>query len=420
MFSSSDGVCNENKVESTDYQISLIINPQTGHISVSGTLTFFNSGIEKRGISLYLDSNMVFSKFIINGLNMNSYKTERSDSRFMPLSKKIYLEESVLKKDKNLLEFEYSGTLGTLDSIFANVVGNSWTEIGLYYPWFPFSLEGNRLFSYSVRIKNLNGKEIFGIGKVKKEGDETLITSTCPTNDIPICISDKVKHSVFRNGGTKIHIYHSPEKSEFIRTLSSDILNISYSLQKIISKKKNLEVVFIESQRRLGGGYARQGGIILGGLDPQGYHKSSLNLKWYIAHEMAHLWWYKANTGSWEDWLNESFAEMSAALVIRESEGEELYNKIIDKKRELSQSTPPIWGFDRNGCAYEISYKVLYNKGVCLLSDLEDRVGREEFQKLFTSISKSKICTTSQLLDELRSISGEETAIWFERLLKNS
>ena len=55
----------------------------------------------------------------------------------------------------------------------------------------------------------------------------------------------------------------------------------------------------------------------------------------YIAYELAHLWWCKSNPNSWEDLLNESFAEYSVRMELRKVFGEVKYAAKIDKWRFL-------------------------------------------------------------------------------------
>ncbi len=87
----------------------------------------------------------------------------------------------------------------------------------------------------------------------------------------------------------------------------------------------------------------------------------------YLAHEAAHFWWTLAPADTWEDWLNESFAEYSALLLIRDRFGEEEFRTRMDRKRESAEGTPPIWGFDRGDTSTEEKsmqvQAVLYNAG---------------------------------------------------------
>lgn len=403
----------------SDYTISLSINPQSGNAYVKGQLKYVKKDSSDNDFSFYIDSNMVFDKLSVNGLECLPYKSVKSDNRYMPLARKIVIKKKYFTKVEDVIEFSYSGKFGIIESMSANVVGKEWTEIGLYLPWFPYSPDDAALFNYRIEIVNQEGYQIFGIGNISVNKRKTVISSIYPTNDIPIFLSNNIKLSTFSNNGDIINIFHKPENLDYFLQLSSHILQVTDILQNIPTRQKKFEITIIESQRDSGGGYARLGGIILAGLDPNDYEKGIIATKMYLAHEFAHLWWYKAKSTEWEDWLNESFAEMSALLAIRKTEGEEMFDYILEKKINKSKLSPVIWGFDRNGSNYEVAYKILYNKGVCFLVDLEKKIGRESFAKLFSYLSELKLNSTNQLLESITQYSGKDVADWFERKLKN-
>ncbi len=77
------------------------------------------------------------------------------------------------------------------------------------------------------------------------------------------------------------------------------------------------------------GGYSRKNFVCMRSKN------FNLNTAKGIAHEIAHFWWNNAVTTTWEDWLNEAFAEYSMLLYIRERKGLEEFNKqIADYKIE--------------------------------------------------------------------------------------
>jgi hypothetical protein len=65
-----------------------------------------------------------------------------------------------------------------------------------------------------------------------------------------------------------------------------------------------------------------------------------------------------ANT--WQDWLNESFAEYSAVLLMRDWHGRAVSGGILARYEREAQEAKPIWGFDRNDRSAQAT---LYRKG---------------------------------------------------------
>jgi aminopeptidase N len=168
--------------------------------------------------------------------------------------------------------------------------------------------------------------------------------------------------------------------------------------------------------REAGGGYARIGGLYLPEFNETDFFESRKSYTRYLAHETAHLWWYRANTNNWEDWLNEGFAEFSALMVLRELYGQEYFNTWIDNKKKTSEGVGPVWHTNRNG---DQAYTILYDKAPLLLSDLEERIGTDSFIQLMRDLIINKVSTTNQLMVILEGLEGPETAEWFLNKLKS-
>lgn len=117
----------------------------------------------------------------------------------------------------------------------------------------------------------------------------------------------------------------------------------------------------------------------------------------FIAHELAHLWWHHVkNTNSWEDWLNESFAEYSALLALREKFGTDVFQEKINEYSNLSRNLPPIRNLNRGS---DNAHAVLYYKGPLLLCKLEALIGKNKFFKLLNIIHLQKVSSTEKFLN---------------------
>jgi aminopeptidase N len=171
----------------------------------------------------------------------------------------------------------------------------------------------------------------------------------------------------------------------------------------------------VVSKRDKGGGYSRKGGLFLGGINDSNYLSERTDYVQYLGHEIAHFWWQGA-TGNWEDWLNESFAEYSALNLIKELSSKEEFNTKLNIKRSESSNTPPIWGISRSDPSAE---QVLYSKGVVLLNELEEKIGKNKFLELYRARIDKKINNTLDFLNLIKDTGGKETADWFVQSLKN-
>ncbi|MEA1885711.1 MAG: hypothetical protein U9N72_00660 [Bacteroidota bacterium] len=103
-------------------------------------------------------------------------------------------------------------------------------------------------------------------------------------------------------------------------------------------------------------------------------------------------------------------------MVIRELHGNEYFEEWIERKREQSEGTDPVWQYDRNG---EQAYTILYNKTPLLLYELESRIGIDQFRQLMWDLLINRVSTTYEFKRILENLEGKETADWFLGRLKN-
>lgn len=402
------------------YDINLKINPQNQEIDVTGKLKLNKDSLNQ--LYFYLQKDLNINSFTLNQNNIFEIETGKSDNRFMPQAKKIQLRliDRRIKNETTEIHFSYNGKLGDLPEYFANIISPEWTEIGLYYPWFPYNPE-LKPFTYRLTVETDSSYKIFGLGKIEKKQNTWVITNNMPTNDIVVCVSKDIMSYESQIGQSQLTIFHHNFKDTLLRKMSGEISTIVKRYNDWFGEN-NQNISIIESKRKKGGGYARIGGVFLGGFNPEMYYSNNEGYNRYFAHELGHLWWYKAKTNSWEDWLNESFAEYSALMIIREVFGENAFTKRLDKKRENLFGTKPIWEFDRNRTRTEEESRnvneILYNKGPILLYELEKEIGKEHYIELCKMLFEKNINTTSEFLETLKLAEGENVSFWFEEMLK--
>ncbi|HOK23993.1 MAG TPA: M1 family aminopeptidase, partial [Coprothermobacter proteolyticus] len=168
--------------------------------------------------------------------------------------------------------------------------------------------------------------------------------------------------------------------------------------------------------RTEGGGYARTGFVVLPRIDTESYKRQEVSYFSNLAHECAHLWWANAPVNSWEDWLNESFAEYSALMAVRELFGTVRFESILAKKLKRSEGMPPIKGIKRND---ERAFTVLYDKGCLVLYELEQMAGRKEFIGLLRKTFQQKVSSTEEFLQLVAGELGSGVAVQLDRMLTN-
>lgn len=136
------------------------------------------------------------------------------------------------------------------------------------------------------------------------------------------------------------------------------------------------------------------------------------------AHEIAHQYWghvVKMPSGE-EQWLTESFAEYSSALLINKMKGKRAYETMINEWRRngnsaTAASTIPMANRLRGDGAGMHRTNLVYNKGAYLLSQLHKQLGDEKFLTFLKSYQKSfnfKYGTTAHVAGLLQFVTKQD------------
>lgn len=168
------------------------------------------------------------------------------------------------------------------------------------------------------------------------------------------------------------------------------------------------KIQFVYAPRSRGSFYSRKGYAVIGG-------RSEVTKFNTLAHEIAHFWWTGADSSTWEDWLNESFAEYAALLAFKRKFGNEKFKKRIKAYKKHADNEHAIWGVDRKD---EQATLLLYRKGPFILEQLKNRMGDKLFFTYFVALLDNKIKTTQEALALLTEISSPKDAEWLKARLK--
>jgi hypothetical protein len=238
-----------------------------------------------------------------------------------------------------------------------------------------------------------------------------------------VAVGRSLQPRVFESDTNRVFLSTTSFDEASAARLGEDVLWTLERFSGWFGPTRPADFTLIESPRALGGGYARRGLVVLSGMNSGDFlTQRELYLR-SLAHEAAHAWWWEAPTTSWEDWLNESFAEYSALLALRERFGPEIFERFLERKRERAAGAPPLWGFDRGDTTTPEKQaaveRVLYDKGPLLLHELADRLEIGRFLEFCRARIWSGVIQTGHLLDLLEELDGTETRAWFETRLRS-
>lgn len=304
------------------------------------------------------------------------------------------------------ISFQYKGFLNIVSEYGVNRLSKNWIELGLYTPWFPLAENlDEALFNVKLEID-----DEYEVIHSKREGKYLIIRQPFVSPDCTIIASNSFKSINNKSINPKVNVYYTTDQNETSAyQIVKWVLVILEQYQRF-GVVENPELSLVIAPREDGGGYARTGLIV---LTPSDYEDDE-DYFIFIAHELAHLWWNRAKTDSWEDWLNESFAEYSALIALREVFGEKTFNAKIQKYIQESKGLPPIKNISRR---HEEIHKVLYVKGPVILYRLENFITREKFLNLLYKVYLKKINSTEKFMEELVIIANLEAKKYLEKEL---
>jgi len=321
--------------------------------------------------------------------------------RFIPETKEVCIEG----EEKNLtFNIKYAGKI--INNITINQVKKEWTELGLYLPWFPVNEKVGRS-KFEIDLTCVGGEDSKILYPLSKK---SIVDISCP-----IFVSNNHSREEIIAGKTKVIIYfrekEGKELKDIIKNSADKIL--THFIETFGKLEEDIILTVVISPRKKGGGYCRKNLIVLNesenNLDKTSYEQ-------YFAHELAHLWWTHGKMDSWEDWLNESFAEYSVLSYVRSEYGEKTLNEKIKKYEEKIKGTPPIFNLDTG---HEMSYLSLYPKGALILNKLYGFLGEQEFNRLLKRVSMLKINNTSHLFEVIENEFSSEARKRLEWNLQN-
>ncbi|MFO7656721.1 MAG: M1 family aminopeptidase [Bacteroidales bacterium] len=399
--------------EFTHYKINMSIDPVEQYIEVDCFLDI-TPGNPGDTIYFYLHRQLQIESLTVNGNKAIIIRKDTSDIRYMPSATRYSLAIEQPVDNTVALHLDYSGRITEWNKWSASVMGKDWTEMGLYFPWYPYNPAFNPI-TYEVMVKHDQEYQAFMIGNETKEDGYSIYRTDSPGNDMVLCMSKELKIISREIQEYNLKLAHTTLSEKLTDTLSYDMELILSLFGKWFPPGNN-SISIVESMREAGGGYARIGGLYLPEFNETDFFESRKSYTRYLAHETAHLWWYRANTNNWEDWLNEGFAEYSALMVLRELYGQEYFNKWIENKKKRSEGVGPVWHANRNG---DQAYTILYDKAPLLLYELEGRIGTDSLKQLMRDLIINKASTTDQFMHILEDLEGNEMAEWFLNKLKS-
>ena len=312
------------------------------------------------------------------------------------------------KKGVCSITFDYTCNLDSLDTWMSSME-KDWVQLGYYVAWFPVNSD-SRDFTANVSVSINDGYTVSGSGIVEHKDDKWEMLQPWGGFDLQIVASPTLKSKKMTSDGRTFEVVYTDfadADADSALLACSEALQFYTRLFK--TNPSNDYMKFLVVPRR-GGGISRKNFIA--------YATKRFNehFKTAIGHEMGHFWWNKAPTFSWEDWLNEGFAEFSMLWYIKCHFDKHVFDCYLEACRENARHACPIYEVDRDAPE---AYDALYNKGALLLYDLEQKVGEQRFFEFMQGVAEREITSTTLLLDYAEEVFGKEIRKWIENRIKS-
>jgi len=393
--------------EIKSYNLDINIDVKLKQINVKGTIDI---DFEKQdSISLVFWKNSTIHE-ISSKQNSVSYTFDTLSSSpitFIRNGRKLSLKNPENGDDIQTIFFSYECDMSDVFG-FGKSFLEEWIEIGYYTSWYPVHYD-SRSFTSQINISIDKDYKVSGSGIVVMKDSVWEMKHTWPVFDNVILASKDLKTREFQEGDLFIETVYTTFREADIDSVLLGCKDVLSFYQKIYGLKDSAYLKFVLSPVAGRGGYGRENYISLKASE------FDLYLKKGIAHEMAHFWWTNADTDTWDDWLNEAFAEYSMLLYLREKVSKKIYDELIVEYTKLIENSLPIWGIDRSSPE---AYTALYNKGSLILIEFEQALGKERFFDFLLTVLNEKVKNTNDFLDLAEKKISKEMRLWFENKLK--
>ncbi|MGG7212468.1 hypothetical protein ACQPUY_02490 [Clostridium nigeriense] len=377
----------------SDLKIMLDVNNEKKEIQVESEINFSDNVYN---LKLILNEGLILNKITDWNGNEVIYNEElNANALFIQSGKRVTLK---IPEGTKSITMIYSGNI----SGWHNTITDNYIALNFYSAWYPIFEDYDMEIAKKVTVKNISD---FTVVKGRKNKEDWEYESNDFDCNI-LAVKDWNSISL-ENFSPKLNIYFNNRQIEEVKELSKSFSNIISYFTGLLDVESNINGTFdivIPSSDE--GGYCREGLIVLGDLP-----SDRIDVDDFLAHECGHIWSTGADVNSWEDWLNETFAEVLSLSFIKKKYGVEAYKKRINDIREIAKKSPQIKS--ENGERPD----GVHFKGTYLMHRLSEIFGEDtliEIVKLFVRLQNK---TTENLLREIKLKVGTKVSKFIEEKL---
>jgi cell division protein FtsX len=253
-----------------------------------------------------------------------------------------------------------------------------------------------------------------------RDGTLTHVYEAGPVRDLALVLSPELHVQSRKAAGIVVSVYSLPDDPQ-----AGEILTIATEAFNLFNERfgpypySSLRLAVFSGPGMTGWEYP--------GLIYLHYRQGDSLLDLFVAHEIAHQWWYGVvgNDVFTEPWLDEALAEYSAVLYLEEMEGAgavqprlQAYEDELIRLHVLRGETrlvgSAVWEFAPKGEHY---FDIVYGKGALFMNALRQKIGDEAFfagWRTYYDWYKFGMSTGRGFLEAMQQAAGQDLRPFFE------
>ncbi len=334
----------------------------------------FTSAMDNK-YSFYLADGFVIDE-LNDGISPMEYKCCEEKLEFRAPTKRVDINTTGI----NELFLSYHGKVESWHTLYEEEI----LAINLYTAWYPTDLSNSTNYIVKVHMDHtyclINGLY-----------DENEKVWYYYPLDYDVNIIALKNHKILQGDNITLYYYGDKNKQAVMPYYENYNKIVRYYTELYGNNKIKKSNIVILPKENLYGGYFRKELIVFGGIQED--YDGIVHL---LAHEIAHSWCQGARTDSWEDWLNETFAEWSALLFELEvNHNINKFNDIISDKEMRFPNIIPIKTKDLS------RPEGVHDNGVLHLYRLYCSCGADAIKKILRAFDSLKNKTTDALIQKL-------------------
>jgi len=300
------------------------------------------------------------------------------------------------------LHIKHHGSLAPSGTPPLNAIGADRVELNLDSSWLPLRAGFTTKFTADVSLSGLPAHAVVVAPGVVSR---TKIERRTPDIDVAFVAIPGLQRSALPGVELYAIDLQSPAARVYAKHASSAMAFEERWFGQPAAKGP-VRVVVVRRERR--SGYARPGYIVV----TEQADVVEVRAAKFIAHELAHSWWAPADPTTEHRWLQESIAEYVALRYVESAFGVAARDEMLQAKRTTAATATPLLGLGARTDAE------LYAKAPLLLFDVESQIGRKKLDRVLADLGRNPPSVTSQFLERLRAVAGEDAAEAFEKRLR--